>query len=579
MATKGSRVLAAGGRIGYTFDITPTVATAIVVAAAIIVAVWRWRVRLEHRRRLRTVWGQPRDRPRPMALIAEYHRVRLAEVGADASLDDRTCDDLHVDAVFALLDRTESTVGQQALYHRLRTAPLAAHLDAFEALVTHVGTHRDERERLQRALAALHDPAAYHLCALADEELRARPWHALFPVLTAAMVAALMAAPFWPAAMLVAICGVVLHFLLRIALAGRTGGILALFRQIAPLLAAGEVIARLRVADAEPLLAPLADALPQLRRLRVYAWWAGGHSAGNDLVDGLYEYLNLIFLLDANAFLFGARELRRRGDALLTVVGAVGEADAAIAVASYRAGTTGWTRPRRRPIGAPIALDGVRHPLIDGAVPNRIALAPPAGLLLTGANMSGKSTLLRTVGINVVLAQTINTCLASSYDAPVLRVRSLMGRADDLIAGKSYYLIEAETLVGMLAAAAAGPPHLFLFDELFRGTNTVERIAAGAAVLMHLTGECGRPGPHVVLAATHDRELVTLLDGRLTPAHLSDSIGPNGLVFDYQLRDGAATTRNAIALLKLSGAPDVVVSGAESLAGALDAARRLATDA
>ena len=71
-------------------------------------------------------------------------------------------------------------------------------------------------------------------------------------------------------------------------------------------------------------------------------------------------------------------------------------------------------------------------------------MAPPAGLLLTGANMSGKSTLLRTVGITVVLAQTINTCLASSCDAPVLRVRSLMGRADDLIAGKSYYLVEAE---------------------------------------------------------------------------------------------------------------------------------------
>jgi DNA mismatch repair ATPase MutS len=389
-------------------------------------------------------------------------------------------------------------------------------------------------------------------------------------------VLALMAAPFWPVAVLAAICGLVLHVPLRIVVAGRTGGILTLFRQIAPLLAAGEVIARMRVAGAEPLLAPLADALPRLQRLRVFARWAGGHSAGNDLVDALYEYLNLIFLLDANAFFFGARELRRCGDALLTVVGAVGEADAAIAVASYRAGTTGWTRPRRGAAGSPIAIDAVRHPLIDGAVPNRIALAPPAGLLLTGANMSGKSTVLRTVGINVVLAQTVNTCLASSCEAPVLRVRSLMGRADDLIAGKSYYLVEAETLVGMLAAAAAGPPHLFLFDELFRGTNTVERIAAGAAVLGHLVGEHGRPGPHVVLAATHDRELVELLDGRLTPAHLSDAIGPNGLVFDYQLREGPATSRNAIALLKLSGAPDAVVRGAESLAGVLDATRRVA---
>ncbi len=447
-----------------------------------------------------------------MALIAEYHRVRVAQRGADASLDDRTCDDLHLDAVFARLDRTESVVGQQALYHRLRTAPLADHLEAFEALVAHVGGHDELRERLQLALATMDDPAAYHLCALGEEDLRSRPWHVVFPVLASAMALAIAAVPFWPAAMLVAICGLVVHFLLRIAIAGQAGAVLTLFRQVAPLLAAGKVVAALRPAGAEPLLAPLADALPRLRRLRVYARWAG-HPAGNDLVDTFYEYLNLIFLLDANAFFFGARELRRCGDALLAVVGAVGEADAAIAVASYRAGTVGWTRPRRGRAGSPLVVEAVRHPLIDGAVPNSIALAPSAGLLLTGANMSGKSTLLRTVGITVVLAQTINTCLASSYDAPVLRVRSLMGRADDLIAGKSYYLVEAEAIVEMLTAAG-GPPHLFLFDELFRGTNTVERIAAGTAVLMHLTGEAGRPGEHIVIAATHDGELVDLLEGR-----------------------------------------------------------------
>jgi DNA mismatch repair ATPase MutS len=397
----------------------------------------------------------------------------------------------------------------------------------------------------------------------------------LFPVLAAAMALAIAAAPFWRVALLVAICGAVLHFVVRIAVAGQTGAALILFRQIAPLLAAGEVVAGLRPDGAEALLAPLAGALRRLRRLRIYARWAGGPATGNDLADSFYEYLNLLFLLDANAFFFGARELRRCADALLAVVGAVGEADAAIAVASYRAGTVGWTRPRRAGDGSALVIDAVRHPLVAGAVPNRIALTPQAGLLLTGANMSGKSTLLRTVGITVVLAQTINTCLASSCDGPVLRVRSLMGRADDLIAGKSYYLVEAEAIVGMLAAAD-GPPHLFLFDELFRGTNTVERIAAGAAVLTHLAGEAGRPGRHIVIAATHDGELVDLLDGRYAPAHLSDSIGPDGLAFDFVMRPGPATSRNAIALLRLSGAPDGVVRGAESLAGVLDATRRVA---
>jgi hypothetical protein len=566
--------LRAGAALGYSFDMSPTLALAI-VAGAVLLAGWRWRARLRLRRRLRTEWARLCDRPRPMALIAEYHRVRIAQRGADASLDDRTCDDLHLDAVFARLDRTESVVGQQALYHRLRTAPAADDLEAFEALVDRLGADTPARERLQVALAALKETAAYHLCALAGEELRPRPWHVAFPLLAAGMVLAIASAPFWPLAMLVAICGVVVNFQVRMAAAGQTSAGLALFAQVGPLLRAADVVAAVSVPGAEPILAPLANALPRLRRLRVYARWAG-RPLGNELVDSLVQYLNLIVLLDANAFYFGARELRRQNEALLAAVGAVGDVDAAIAVASYRAGTEGWTRPRRGHPGTPLRIDAVRHPLVDGAVPNDLTLAPPAGLLLTGANMSGKSTLLRTLGINVVLAQTINTCLAASYDVPVFRVRSLLGRADDLIAGKSYYLVEAEAVVQLLSVAAEGSPHLFLLDELLRGTNTVERIAAGAAVLMRLAGEPGRPGPHIVVAATHDRELVDLLDGRYTPAHLSDSIGPDGLVFDYRLRSGPATTRNAIALLALNGAPDAVVREAEVLARALDDTRRVA---
>ena len=108
-------------------------------------------------------------------------------------------------------------------------------------------------------------------------------------MLSAAMALAIAAAPFWPAAMLAVICGAVLHVPLRIAIAGQTGAVLTVFRQIAPLLAAGAVVAALRPSGAEPLLAPLADALPRLRRLRFYARWAG-HPAGNDLVDSFYEY-------------------------------------------------------------------------------------------------------------------------------------------------------------------------------------------------------------------------------------------------------------------------------------------------
>jgi DNA mismatch repair ATPase MutS len=116
-------------------------------------------------------------------------------------------------------------------------------------------------------------------------------------------------------------------------------------------------------------------------------------------------------------------------------------------------------------------------------VPNSIELAPPHGVLVTGSNMSGKSTFLRTIAINVVLAQTINTCLADVYEAPIYQLRTCIGRADDLLTGKSYYLVEVESVITLVRSSESAEPHLFIFDELFRGANAVERIAAAVAVL------------------------------------------------------------------------------------------------
>jgi len=208
-------------------------------------------------------------------------------------------------------------------------------------------------------------------------------------------------------------------------------------------------------------------------------------------------------------------------------------------------------------------------------VANSVELTAGRGILVTGSNMSGKSTFLRTVGVNAVLAQTVNTCLATTYAAPMVRVRSCIGRADDLLGGRSYYLVEVESLLELVRASAGGSPHLFLLDELFRGTNAVERIAAGRAVLRALVR--GGPSPaHVVLAATHDGELVDLLPDEYDAVHFGDRVDGDGLVFDYRLLPGRATTRNAITLLRLNGAPADVIDDALACAEALDRERRAA---
>lgn len=109
---------------------------------------------------------------------------------------------------------------------------------------------------------------------------------------------------------------------------------------------------------------------------------------------------------------------------------------------------------------------------------NSIALAPPHGVLVTGSNISGKSTLLRAVGVNVVLAQTVHIGMATVYNASVLTVRSVIGRGDDLMSGTRCYRDELEAILTLVHCSRSRLAHVFLFDELFRGVITVERIAA-----------------------------------------------------------------------------------------------------
>lgn len=534
---------------------------------------------------IRSAWAVPVERTRRTDAMLMSHLGRAAVLGG-SSLDQRTWSDLGLDDVFALVDRTQSTLGQHALYHRLRTAPLGEHLEAFEALVSRMTADAAARERAQIALARLQDPHGYDVWWLGRAgAIERRSWYVIFPVLTATAIVLALVAPFWSAAVVPLVAVLMLNVAVRYATDSRIGKIAQAFRQCAPLITTADLLRFLCGDDIDPIVGPLRTDVPPLARLKLISRWVSGDPfmlpvnadpllvPVSDLVAALYEYLNLAFLLDATGIYFAVRDLSRHGASLVRATIAAGEIDAAISVASFRASRSDWTQPQFQESGAISELSDLRHPLVAHAVPNSLTAAPGRGVLVTGSNMSGKSTLLRAVGVNAVLAQTVNTCLAREYRAPVFHVRSCIGRADDLLAGRSYYMVEVDALLELVHASAGGAPHLFLLDELFRGTNAVERIAAGQAVLQELlVAGSGASKPHVVLAATHDGELVELA-AAFDAYHFGDAIGPDGLIFDHRLRRGPATTRNAIALLRLHGAPQTLVDQAVKTAEMLDRQR------
>ena len=547
-------------------------------------------VRLARERRLariRAAWGKPVHRTRRMDAIVASHRSRLARTNPAPSLDDRTWTDLDLDAVFGAIDRTQSTHGQHALYHRLRTSPAGGHLGPFEALVARMERDAAARERAQLALDRLQDPHGYDIWWLAGSDaVEQRRWYRIFPVLCFTTIVAAVLSPFWPLGLTPVVLLLGLNVAIRYVTDPHVRTIAVTFRQCAPLIATAEELQFLAGPDIDPIVGDVRSELPAVRRLKLISRWINGNpfllSTGSggfaillsDVVGAVYEYLNLALLLDGTGVYFGTRDLSRASGSLVRIVAATGEVDAATSVASYRAGRDDWTRPDFRLDAAATELVDLRHPLLDSAVPNSITIKAGHGVLVTGSNMSGKSTFLRTVGVNAVLAQTINTCLAREYRAPIFEVRSCIGRADDILTGTSYYIAEVEALLELVRASAGPAPHVFLLDELFRGTNAVERIAAGQAVLTQLLEAAGGRGkPHVVLAATHDLELVELASDRYEPYHFGDSVGPDGLLFDHRLQRGPSTSRNAIALLRLHGAPDALISRAMTTAAMLDEQR------
>ncbi len=191
---------------------------------------------------LRSAWERPKEKPRNIPAIAHYHEAQTAR--GSATLGERTATDLDIDGVFAALDRTESPIGQQVLYHRLRQgAATPDDLAGFERVVETMSRDPRVRETLQLQLQALQNAACLDLFTLTEPNvLPDTAWYRVFPLLTLVTVLAVAAIPFWHPALLILLAGTMLSIGLRVTIASWLLVVAGPFRQIAPLLtAAGKI--------------------------------------------------------------------------------------------------------------------------------------------------------------------------------------------------------------------------------------------------------------------------------------------------------------------------------------------------
>jgi hypothetical protein len=285
--------------------------------------------------------------------------------------------------------------------------------------------------------------------------------------------------------------------------------------------------------------------------------------------DGLfgvpYYFSQLFMLTDFHVIALMERWQRINGSAVRRWLEAVGRLEAITSLATLAHDNPPWSMPTVEQLaGSTIAARQLGHPLLsdDSRVPNDIEIGPAGTfILVTGSNMSGKSTLLRSVGLNLILAQAGAPVCAEQLRMPPVELATSMRTHDSLADGVSFFLAELRRLKQIVDESRVSQQDskllVYLLDEVLQGTNSVERHIAVSRVIDHFV-EHGSMG----MVSTHDLELAKSpnLASVCRTVHFRESFtghdGSEQMTFDYVLRPGLATTTNALKLLKLVGLDD-----------------------
>lgn len=528
---------------------------------------WKWKKKLAFQ--IEQSWGkQPMQEYslEEFECISHFYRNRS---GGNRGIDDITWNDLGMDEVYMLLNHTWSSPGQEYLYDLLRNPEYREEpLRERERLIQYFTDHGPERRKLEMAFAKMGRvrsiSMADYIYNLTDLKEEKNLPHILMALAALAAIGFIFVNP----GAGVMTCIVVMGF--------NIGQYFKVKKQVEPYITSFHYIIRMlnMAKELEKIQLPeLAEYQQQIRKTAAQfakfkrnSFWvlSGQGSVGGDPMNLVLDYIRMVFHVDIIRFQSMLKEIKRRIPDVEKLMEQVGILDSMIAVASFRQ-MMPFTCVPKFELHSALDAENVYHPLVEHAVASTIHAE--RGVLVTGSNASGKSTFLKTIAINALLAQSIHTVLADSYRADFFELYSSMALKDNLQGQESYYIVEIKSLKRILDAAARREhPVLCFVDEVLRGTNTVERIAASSEVLKSLADE-----GVVCFAATHDIELTYILEAYYDNYHFQEEIKDQDILFDYRLYEGRAVSRNAIKLLGLIGYEKDIIEKAEAMAARFQA--------
>ncbi|MEX6586427.1 MutS-related protein [Paraclostridium bifermentans] len=474
-------------------------------------------------------------------------------------IDDITWNDLNMDDIFKKINNTQSTAGQEVLYDMLRTPVYSqAVLTKRDKVIEFFKKNEKERYDIQFILGKLGKSNELYITnCLFNKEDNSKSNLLKFTLLSWIPAISLLLLFIHPMFLILTVGCVVLNVFIsqrnKVENYDANG-----FSYMISLVNAANKIKEKNIFEIDENIDSIDASLKKLKNIKRKSVGIQEKSIMSDM-DVFAEYANLIFLREIITYEKVKNTIIKNKKELKNVYGYVGTIDALIAIASFRESLDFYTKPclkiSEKREDNNIEFKDIYHPLVKEPVLNNGNFSK--GVLITGSNASGKSTFIKTIAINAIMAQTIYTCFAKEYKTSYFNIYTSMALKDDIHSSESYYIVEIKSLKRILDQVQNNIPCLCFVDEILRGTNTVERIASSCEVLKNIGNE-----NTLCFAATHDVELTYMLDDIFENYHFEETITDNDIKFDYKIHRGRAQTRNAIKLLEFMGYDKKLVENA-----------------
>lgn len=481
----------------------------------------------------------------------------------DDIVDDITWNDLDMDTIFMLINNTNSSVGEEYLYNLLRTPTRDNKtLEERDKLITFFENNFEESIEIGKIYTSLGRTKSGNLynnilCLLDLDRKSNIPHYLSILALIASIVTLLIIPPIGIVALIV-----VLGYNIVTYYSAKAGveNYFICFNFIVAMINSAEQISKLKIDELEQYNVEIRKLNKLLNPIRRGVGILATNNMNGSIMEVFADYLRMMTHLDLIKFNSMLAITVEHLDEVKALYKILGKIETMKTIASYRTMCEYYIRPQFS-CDRGVEFEDLYHPMISEPVVN--SLKEERSVLLTGSNASGKSTFLKTIAINAICAQTIFTCTAQKYNTLYYCVYSSMALKDDLVNNESYYIVEIKSLKRILDKVKLGIPVLCFVDEVLRGTNTIERIAASSQILKLLSTSGA-----MCFAATHDIELTHILEEFFSNYHFQEEVQDDDVIFNYLLYPGRATSRNAIKLLGIIGYDKDIIQQAQGSADA-----------